>query len=103
MRTPFVILILQFALINSYSIKDKFCGEDNCFSLLNLTKSASEADIKRSFRELSKVHHPDKNPASAQHYTKIIQAYEVLSKPETRSAYIDYLNNPHRSELYYHY
>lgn len=32
-----------------------------------------------------------------------MQAYEVLSNSETRSAYDEFLDNPNRSEFYYHY
>ena len=37
------------------------CAEDY-YKLLNLDKSASERDIKKAYRTLSKKYHPDKNP-----------------------------------------
>ena len=37
------------------------CAEDY-YKLLNIDKSASERDIKRAYRTLSKKYHPDKNP-----------------------------------------
>jgi DnaJ-related protein SCJ1 len=37
------------------------CTED-LYKLLNLDKSASDRDIKKAYRLLSKKYHPDKNP-----------------------------------------
>lgn len=37
------------------------CAED-FYKLLDIDKSASERDIKRAYRTLSKKFHPDKNP-----------------------------------------
>lgn len=37
------------------------CAEDY-YKLLDIDKSASERDIKRAYRTLSKKYHPDKNP-----------------------------------------
>jgi len=37
------------------------CAEDY-YKLLNIDRSASERDIKKAYRTLSKKFHPDKNP-----------------------------------------
>jgi DnaJ-related protein SCJ1 len=37
------------------------CAEDY-YKILQLDRSASERDIKRAYRTLSKKFHPDKNP-----------------------------------------
>jgi len=37
------------------------CAED-FYKLLNIDKSASEREIKKAYRLLSKKYHPDKNP-----------------------------------------
>lgn len=37
------------------------CAED-LYKILGLDKSASEKDIKKAYRTLSKKFHPDKNP-----------------------------------------
>lgn len=37
------------------------CAEDY-YKILGLDRSASERDIKRAYRTLSKKYHPDKNP-----------------------------------------
>jgi DnaJ-related protein SCJ1 len=35
---------------------------EDYYKVLGLAKSASEKDIKRAYRTLSKKYHPDKNP-----------------------------------------
>lgn len=37
------------------------CAED-FYKLLQIDKSASDKDIKKAYRSLSKRYHPDKNP-----------------------------------------
>lgn len=44
-----------------YVLPLAFCAEDY-YKLLDIDKSASEKDIKRAYRTLSKKYHPDKNP-----------------------------------------
>ncbi len=34
---------------------------------------ATEEEIRKSFRELSKKYHPDKNPSGAEMYTKLVE------------------------------
>jgi DnaJ family protein C protein 7 len=45
-------------------------------------RDASEADIKRAYRRLAIVHHPDKNPddeTAAERFKDVGEAYETLS------------------------
>lgn len=37
-------------------------GAEDYYKILGLDRSASEKDIKRAYRTLSKKYHPDKNP-----------------------------------------
>lgn len=55
------------------------------YKLLNLEKDASDNDIKKAYRKLAIVHHPDKNPgdeAAAERFKDIGEAYETLSDPQ---------------------
>jgi len=38
------------------------CAAEDYYKILGVDKSASEKDIKRAYRTLSKKFHPDKNP-----------------------------------------
>lgn len=60
------------------------------YSALDLSSSASQSEIRRSYRRLSVRYHPDKNPGCvpcAERFTAINQAYETLSDPTRRKTY----------------
>jgi DnaJ family protein A protein 2 len=56
------------------------------YSVLELSSSASLSDIKKSFRRLALVHHPDKG-GNAEKFKEITQAYEILSDEEKKRKY----------------
>jgi DnaJ domain len=58
----------------------------NIYDLLKLEPGCSKNDIKKSYRKLATVHHPDKggNPL---HFRCLNQAYEILSNDELREIY----------------
>lgn len=63
------------------------------YKVLNLDKSASEADIKKAYRKLARKLHPDLNPNDKDAQVKfqqINEANEVLSDPEKRKKYDQY-------------
>jgi len=63
------------------------------FEVLNLSRSASEADVKKAYRKLAVQWHPDKNranPRAEEFFKKISEAYEVLGDPEKRRLYEKY-------------
>ncbi|HET9986992.1 MAG TPA: J domain-containing protein [Kofleriaceae bacterium] len=58
------------------------------YVVLGITKDASEADVKRAFRELARKHHPDVNPEDAgEAFREINEAYAVLSNRDSRARY----------------
>jgi molecular chaperone DnaJ len=63
------------------------------YEILGVARDASDADIKKAFRRLARQLHPDVNPgdaSAAERFREAAEAYEVLSKPETRSRYDRY-------------
>lgn len=55
---------------------------------LNISKKATQAEVKRAFREQAFLHHPDTNPEDkGEQFSRISQAYKVLSDPEQRELY----------------
>ena len=65
------------------------------YSLLGVSRDASEADLKRAYRRLAKKYHPDVNKdAGAEDKFKEIQiAYDVLGDKEKRPLYDSYGEN----------
>ena len=56
------------------------------YETLVLQRTATAAEIKRSFRSLALKYHPDKG-GDAEMFKKISHAYDVLSDPERRQQY----------------
>ncbi len=57
------------------------------YVVLGVTKTASETEIKRAFRELARKHHPDVNPDGGERFREINDAYAILSDRESRARY----------------
>src|SRR2546423_11230703 len=62
------------------------------YEVLGLSRAANEADIKKAFRRLARELHPDVSAAPDAHerFREVAEAYEVLSKSETRELYDRY-------------
>ncbi|CAI5497048.1 unnamed protein product [Closterium sp. Naga37s-1] len=66
------------------------CASRNYYDILQVPRSASEDQIKRSYRKLALKFHPDKNPGDEEakkRFQEIGNAYEVLSDGEKRRIY----------------
>jgi molecular chaperone DnaJ len=60
------------------------------YQVLELKRTASDADIKKAYRRLAMKHHPDRNSGDAaaeESFKEAKEAYEVLSDPQKRAAY----------------
>lgn len=59
----------------------------NYYEVLGVSKGATKNEIKKAYRDLSKIHHPDKKGGDEEKFSAIAEAYEVLSDPEKRREY----------------
>ena len=62
------------------------------YDRLGVSKNASQDEIKRAYRKLSKKYHPDinKEPGAEDKYKEVQEAYETLSDEQKRAAYDQY-------------
>lgn len=63
------------------------------YKILNISKGATEKDIKSAYRKLARKYHPDVNPGDKEaekKFKEINEANEVLSDPEKRKKYDKY-------------
>ncbi|KAJ5707293.1 hypothetical protein N7488_007094 [Penicillium malachiteum] len=84
-RLIFALAILFFSAV--------VLAAEDYYKILGLDKSASEKDIKRAYRTLSKKYHPDKNPGddtAREKFGEIADAYDVLSTSSLRKVYDQY-------------
>lgn len=73
----------------------------NHFRVLGVKSSASDDDIKKAYKRLSNKYHPDKllslsedeKEQAATMLQRVKQAYEVLSDPKQKAAFIKDFNN----------
>lgn len=81
MKWPFLLALICGVLAADY------------YEILGVSRDATEKELKKAYRALSRQHHPDKNrgdETSAQKFIEISQAYEVLSDPEQRKIFDRY-------------
>jgi molecular chaperone DnaJ len=66
--------------------------ERDYYELLGVARDASEGEIKKAFRGLARELHPDVSeaPDAEERFREVVEAYEVLSKSETRELYDRY-------------
>ncbi|MBQ6781453.1 MAG: DnaJ domain-containing protein [Treponema sp.] len=66
---------------------------DDLYTVLGITKSASDDEIKKAYRTLAFKYHPDRNPgdkAAEEKFKQINAAYEVLGDKTKRAQYDRY-------------
>lgn len=60
------------------------------YAVLGVSRTADDATIKKAYRTIAFVSHPDRNPGNAEAMAKFkaaSEAYQVLSDPALRSRY----------------
>src|SRR5271170_2414699 len=63
------------------------------YEVLNVSRDASDQELKTAYRKLAMQHHPDRNPnnpEAEEKFKECSEAYQVLSDAEKRAAYDRY-------------
>lgn len=60
------------------------------YEILGVSKSATEAELKKAYRKAAMEHHPDKHGGEDAKIKEINEAYETLKDPQKRAAYDQY-------------
>ncbi|MEO1694357.1 MAG: DnaJ domain-containing protein, partial [Pseudomonadota bacterium] len=63
---------------------------DNPYTVLGVSKQASDEAVRKAFRKLAKELHPDvnkDNPAAAERFKMVSQAYDILGDAEKRAQF----------------
>ena len=72
-------------------------GGETFYDILGVDEKCSQDDIKKAYRKLSFINHPDKNgnsQESTEKFQKISEAFSILSDPDERVKYDITRNNP---------
>ncbi|XP_041465890.1 dnaJ homolog subfamily C member 25 homolog isoform X2 [Lytechinus variegatus] len=100
-----VILISVFVTFHCCDamIDGLYCGKENCYDVLGVSKDAEKSEIAKNYRQLARKYHPDKNKdaGAEERFQAIATAYEILRDEEQRKDYDYMLDNP--DEVYRHY
>jgi DnaJ family protein C protein 1 len=79
----------------------------NFYKMMGINQDATLSEIKRAFRNLSVVLHPDKNDAEDANvvFRNLVSVYEVLKDPAKREKYDNVLKNglPNWKSAVYYY
>ncbi|KAL6127178.1 hypothetical protein ACLB2K_075220 [Fragaria x ananassa] len=90
-----IVLLWVVMIVLVYYIKTQSAENQvfDPFQILGLEPGAPESEIKKAYRKLSVVYHPDKNPdpdANKYFVEKIVKAYQALTDPVSRQNYETY-------------
>lgn len=104
-----ITLTWQIAVVSSHGhlLEGIYCGKENCYEVLGVTREATKNEIGKSYRQLAKRFHPDMHRSpdakkeAEEKFQQIATAYEILRDEEERSDYDYMLDNP--QEYYAHY
>ncbi|XP_050348448.1 dnaJ homolog subfamily C member 25 homolog [Nymphalis io] len=105
----FITLVCHITLAYAadHLLEGIYCGKENCYEVLGVTREATKNEIGRAYRQLAKRFHPDlhrgekEKKEAEEKFKQIATAYEILRDDEERTDYDYMLDNP--QSYYAHY
>ena len=61
---------------------------------MGVSETATQDEIKKAYRQLSKQYHPDVNPNGEEKFKEVAEAYESIGDENKRRDYDNRKNNP---------
>jgi DnaJ-class molecular chaperone len=58
----------------------------NPYTILGVTKETNQEEIKKAFRQLAVIHHPDRN-GDPEKFKLINEAYKLIGDPHNKHSY----------------
>ena len=101
-KLVFILVATQVQVSYGF-VEGLYCGKENCYDVLGVSRDISLSELKRAYRKLAIKYHPDRNkdPDAVEKFQLIATAYEILKDEDQRRDYDYMLDNP--EEAYYHY
>ena len=101
-KLVFILITTQVQVSYGF-VEGLYCGMENCYDVLGVSRDVSLSALKRAYRKLAIKYHPDRNkdPDAVEKFQLIATAYEILKDEDQRRDYDYMLDNP--EEAYYHY
>uniref|UniRef100_A0A672NQ62 DnaJ heat shock protein family (Hsp40) member C16 n=1 Tax=Sinocyclocheilus grahami TaxID=75366 RepID=A0A672NQ62_SINGR len=92
MRMVVVLLSVMMVCVLLMDATVESTAEFDPYKVLGVTRSASQAEIKKVYKRLAKEWHPDKNknPEAEDMFIKITKSYEILTNEEKKASYDRY-------------
>ncbi|CAD8142396.1 unnamed protein product [Paramecium octaurelia] len=82
----------------------EFLKKKDFYEILGVSKTATDEELKKAYRKLALLYHPDKNknPSANEAFKKVAQAYDCLSNQDKRRTYDQY-GTEEPEQHYQHY
>jgi len=67
-------------------------SSENPYEILGVDKTASQSEIRKAYKKLAMVYHPDKksDEESAKTFAAVNSAYDIIGNPDKRALYDDF-------------
>nr|QNJ44839.1 HSP40-3 [Agasicles hygrophila] len=106
-NTIVCLILITEASVNAQLLEGLYCGKENCYDVLEVTRESTKHEIAKNYRKLARQYHPDLHrtleakKTAEERFKVIATAYEILKDEEARADYDYMLDNP--DEYYAHY